>query len=882
MREDLNTNLPLLTSKLAAAPLPDPVVARPRLLRQLDAGAAGPLTLVVAPAGWGKTTLLGSWFRDHHAPLAWLTIEPAADAPRLWAYLHAALRSTEEHGELPAPGGTIDDAYLIQLAAALARRPQSVTLIIDDLHRIDDPAVIDGIDFLLGHADDRLRLVAAARTDAALPLHRWRLTGELTELHATDLAFTAAEAAELLAEQGIGLPTGHVAQLQARTEGWPVGLRLAARSLTTHPDPARFVEEFGGNHPDIAAYLAEEVLADLPAEARDALTLAAVAPRFDAALVNAVTGRTDGDELLQAAARSSGFIIPLDTRPAAYRCHRLLGELLRAEIHRRTAQEVRDLRRRAARWYAQHDQPAAALQQALAAGDWDQAVEIFTARWRDLTIDHRADDKSLPDPLPPAETVRAEPELALGCAVERLGSDDQTSAAEHLRQAEQQSAALHGERRRRFQTLLLATRLAGAEAAGDGPVAADLARRLLDLLPPEPPVDDAASPDPGTRALARCTLGAATLTAGDLTAAETELADGLRHAEPAGLPRVLLACASRLAFVQAGRGQLRAAEETARTAMAVPLDGDFGRAQRSYVHLALALVAYHRDRPDEAEANLALVDGEPVTEDAAATQVALLRAQLLQDRGDLTASHQALLAGRKRMERAAAPLLVEEFAAAEARLNLARGNAEPVLLAAWTGQDGAAPPPRLAVVLARAHLLTEDPRAAARTAPGWDTPEGESWPLPLRLEAGLIEAVAARHLGDQRRAKRLLERVLQLAEPEGFRRVFRHTDPAVRDLLTAHLDSGTAYWPLVSELTAADAGTVGGDAIPSTLAVEPLTERELTVLRYLQSILSNVEIARELSLSVNTVKTHVRNIYRKLDATRRRDAVRRARDLRLL
>ncbi|HEX5542904.1 MAG TPA: LuxR C-terminal-related transcriptional regulator [Micromonospora sp.] len=890
-------SLPLLASNLAAAPLPDPVVARPRLLRHLDAGADGPVTLLVAPAGWGKTTLLSSWFRDRRdrTALAWLSAEPGADAARLWSYLHAALSSADDPPtpaatgktaarpsdatELPAPTDPVDDEFLIHLAAALSRRSQPMTLIVDDLHRIDDPDVIGGLDFLLHHSNGQLRLVAAGRTDDTLPVHRWRLTGNLTELHAGDLAFTAEEVAELLAEHDAHLPVDHVAELHARTEGWPVALRLATRSLNGHPDPARFVAEFGGDHPDVAAYLAEEVLAHLPAEARDALSrAAAIAPWFDAGLIDALTGRTDGTVLLDAAGRC-GFVVPLGSRPAAYRCHRLLAELLRGEILRRPPQETHDLRRRAATWYASRRRPELALQQALAAGEWGRAVDIFTGQWRDLVTDCRVDE-SLPDPSPPVDAVRADPELALACAVERLGSGDSGAVDNYLHRSGLHAASLQGERRRRLELLLTATRLAAARTAGDAAAVANLARNLLDLLPAEPAAGGGAPPDPGTRALARSALGATALAAGELKEAETELVDGLRHAERVNLPRLVLACAARLALVQALQGRLRDAEQLARTATAAPADREVGRADRAHAYLALAVVAGHRDRPGEVEATLALADAEPAGEPTMAALAALVRAELLRDRGDLTASHQALLAGRELAERVA-PWLIREFIAVEAELSLLRGNVDLArqLLPRPNGEKSAEPA-RMAVALARTDLYAEDPHGAARILPDWDGPESESWPLPLRLEAGLLETVAARRIGDPRRATRLLERVLQLAEPEGFRRVFQ-TEPTVRDLLAAHLDSGTAYWPLVTELVAADDQVVLAGVAP-TVSGELLTERELTVLRYLQSILSNVEIAREMSLSVNTIKTHVRNIYRKLDTTRRRDAVRRARELRLL
>jgi LuxR family maltose regulon positive regulatory protein len=452
--------------------------------------------------------------------------------------------------------------------------------------------------------------------------------------------------------------------------------------------------------------------------------------------------------------------------------------------------------------------------------------------------------------------------------------------------------------------MVAACRLAQARRTGDQAGVTAAARQLLTLVPPDRVADggspDHVSPtDAGARVLARTALGSAALARGDLTTAEAELADGLDQTHRAGLARLIPACASRLALAYALRGGLGAAERVVRTALAAPSCGDSRHADDGHAYLALALVSAHRGRPDDAEANLSLAAGvsSPATpergpeadpigespeEPVLAALIALTRAQLRHDRGDLAGSYQALRAGRWAVDRSGSRWLAQEFIAAEARLSVTRGDPErarellcPVL------DTEARPVASLAVVLADAELRAGDPRSAARALPRWDGVPGESWPLPVRLEAGLLEAVTARLLGDQRRATRTLERVLQLAEPDGYRWVFARAHPVVRDLLSAHLDSGTAYWPLVTELVATVDGAQPGPSDGAGV-VEPLTERELTVLRYLQSILSNVEIASELSLSVNTVKTHVRNIYRKLDATRRRDAVRRARELRLL
>ncbi|MGW4461671.1 LuxR C-terminal-related transcriptional regulator [Micromonospora sp. NPDC004704] len=909
--EDRVAVAPLLASKLAVASLPGAVVARPRLFALLESGAAGPVTLVSAPAGWGKTTLLGSWYRapDNNGHRAWLSLEPGDGGSRLWSYLRAAVRSTDDPqggsgSPAPAVEGTdepVDRDFLDHLAAELSHRPEPVTLVLDDFHRIDDPDVADGLEFLLRHTGDRLRLVIGGRTDPALALHRWRLSGELTEIRAADLAFTAAEAAELLTAHGISVPADQTEELRVRTEGWPAGLRFAALALPGHPDPARFVDAFGGDASAVADYLSVEVLAGLTDEARDVLRRGAVADRVTGDLVNALTGRTDGDRVLAELERDTGFVIGLGTRPPAYRYHRMLAELLRAQQRLRPADELLDLHRRAAGWAVARELPAEALRHALAAGEWNRATGILAEHWPEL-VPYAPARPGPPAPNPPApEAVRAEPELALAYAVDALDRGNRAAASGYLRLAERQGSQLDGGRRDRFTLIAAALRLAGAQLGGEVPEVLAAAARLRALASPpgagagRPPVDLRA------RAIARTAAGAVQLATGDLVAAETELSGALADAHRAGLARTELACTSRLALVRAVRGRLAAAERDARLVVGGAFDGDVPT-DHGHAYLALALIALHRDHAADAEANLTLAGNriEQGREPAVAALAAWIRAQLGRDRGDLTGAYQLLLAGRARLgEQHRAERLSHWLLAGEADLCTAHGDlgrSRELLLAPLDEATG--PAEALAVALSRAYLHAGDLGAVARTLPDWAGPDADAWLLPVRLEAGLLDALTARAAGDHRRAARTLEEVLVLAAPDGFRRVFTRSEPPARDLLAAHLDSGTAYWPMVRELIATGAEQSGRDAITPTgtdrrdrggrLAAavpglgEPLTDRELTVLRYLQSILSNVEIAGELSVSVNTVKTHVRNIYRKLDATRRREAVRRARELRLI
>ncbi|MEV7226969.1 LuxR C-terminal-related transcriptional regulator [Polymorphospora sp. NPDC051019] len=886
MREDreVTGDLPLLASKLAVPPAPAVSVRRTRLLGLLDSGAAGPVTIVTGPAGWGKTTLLAAWARERpDGPPGWLSVDAGDGADRFWAYVRAALDTTV------GPDGPAGSDGPLRLADALARRPEPVTLVVDDFHLLDDADVLAGVDLLLRHAG--LRLVVGTRREPALPLHRFRLADELTEIRAADLTFGPDEAAELLAGHGVALPAGLVDDLHDRTEGWPAGLRLAADALKGHPEPAGLVDGFTGDHPVIAGYLAEEVLAGLPADLRDVLRRGCVADRLTGELVETLTGRPDGERLLGELERHTGLVRAAGGRPPAWRCHRMLGELLRAELHRHDPGAAADLHRRAAAWHAGQARPAEALRHALAARDWAGATGVLAGHWPELLPYVPAGPATDPAPPPPDDAVRSGPELALAYALDRLG-DDPATAGSWLRLGDELARRLTGGRRDRFVVLAAAVHLVFAQLGGDDGAVRSAASRLLALVEP--------NGDGRERAAAQAALGAARLTAGDLDGAQAVLVDGLADAEAAGPDRAVLSCGSRLALIRALRGELDAAQRIARQVLALPRCQDPVRPPDcAYAHLALAVVAAERGRPDEAEAEITAAGR--AEEPQLAALVDVVTAELRHDRGDLTGGYQALRAGRAVLSgRPTARFVALWFAVAEAELRTAHGDVDtartvlrPLVdrFRPGRGPNGSAPadgatalPAPVAVALSRTHLRGGDPRTAARLLPTWeDGRPGDR--LAVRLDAGLLDALTASRLGDRRRATRALERVLALAEPEGFRRVFVRYGPPLRDLLAAHLDSGTAYWPLVNELidaTGTAAGPVPGAPPPAPPSGEELTERELTVLRYLQSILSNVEIAAEMSLSVNTVKTHVRNIYRKLDATRRREAVRRARELRLL
>ncbi|MBX6356736.1 MAG: helix-turn-helix transcriptional regulator, partial [Micromonosporaceae bacterium] len=488
----------LLTAKLAVPAPPPELVERPRLYARLDDGVRGPVTLLGAPAGWGKTVLLSSWLGaggGHGYPVAWLSLEPGDGGEDFWRYVHAALTSCGVRLD-----GVAETAG--PQPAALARLPTPVVLVLDDLDRVTDDRTLEGLAFLLRHAAGRLRLVAAARADPALPLHRWRLRGELTELSAGELAFTVPETAELLARHGVDRPTAYAAQLHTRTEGWPAGARLAALAMRQLGNPAWFLPRFSGDDERVAGYLRGEVLAGQPAPVREVLLGTAVLGQVSAGLVEALTGRADGEGILADLERSRAFVSRLAAWPGWHRYHRLFGELLRAELRQHAPERIPQLHRSASDWLAAHGRPLDALRHALAAGDRDRATGLLARCWPEMLGHGHDEPLPVPAAAAPVDALRGDPELALAYAVDRLDRGDLDAADDMLSLACRRGRRHPAGRRDRLGPVATALRVWQAQLRGQ----LHDAGRLLDLLGEHPPA--------GAAALALTGLGAGRLAAG--------------------------------------------------------------------------------------------------------------------------------------------------------------------------------------------------------------------------------------------------------------------------------------------------------------------------------------------------------------------------------
>ena len=892
-RRHAATGMPLLASKLTAPSIPGRVVARPRLFALLDAGVERPVTLVAAPAGAGKTMLLTSWMSavSLPGPVAWLSLDHGDNDPvRFWTYVLAALCRS---GAVPAgsglqallPSPQSDDALLPSLLHGLDELASPVVLVLDDVHELTEPRVLRGIGFLVRHAPPQLRLVLSTRADPPLPLHRLLVSGRLTQLRAADLAFTVAEVAELLAEYDYRsrLSDDDLVVLQARTEGWAAGLRLAAVSMQHQPDLHRFVMELAGDDRSLAGYLVSEVLEQQPAELRSFLMRTCVVDELSGELADALTGRDDGERTLARLERANAFVVALGSRRQWYRYHPLFAELLRYELRREAPHEVTELRRRAARWYAGHRLPVDAVQQAVTVWDWGYAAELIAEHGLGLTLHGQGQGfRDLLDRLP-ADVARLDPELALLTAAERIAAADDGAEASLLL-AREQEGMLAEDRRPRFALVLAICRLLRANRAGDLDEVLAAGRAALAAHAQLGGGANVGGVAAAARAVALSGLGKAELWTGELDAAEQHLQAGEAAALGAGLDEVRLDCLSRLALLQAIGGRLSLAVRTAEAA--IGSGGEHaGASVVAGALLALALVHYQRD--DLATAGSFLqraAEGAGTAPDRPLTAaIRMIGGRLRGAQADPVGALAELGAARQELAGWDPPRLLSRWLATiEAELHLAAGDTESAtaLLGSFaTGEPVAAPE---AVALARLRLAEGDPAATVSTLSPFLDGTMPAADLDTRMRAWLLHALASHALDDVDQAAASLRHAVDLAQPEEHRRIFLDVGAPGRALVARYRDRVDVSWPFLDELAQAALDPAPAVVSPMPVLIERLSERERAVLRYLPTMLTFVEIGSELYISVNTTKSHVRSIYRKLGVVGRRDAVRRARQLQLL
>jgi LuxR family maltose regulon positive regulatory protein len=885
----------LLTTKLHVPKRRRGVVPRPRLSARLDHGSEAALTLVSAPAGFGKTTLLTEWLAAAGGrPTAWLSLDQRDNDPVIfWTYVLSALQATA-HGVgaaalalLQSSHASMDDV-LASLINDLDAVPGDIVLVLDDYHVVESRDVHEAMAFLLEHLPRHIQLVIATRADPALPLARLRARGELVEVRAGDLRFTAEEAAAYLDEaMGPALTAQDVAALEARTEGWIAALQLAALSMRGRDDVAGFIAGFAGDDRYVVDYLVEEVLQRQPGEVRSFLLQTSILSRLNGALCDVVVGQTGATAMLEALDRGNLFLVPLDDRRHWYRYHHLFADVLRARLLDEQPERVAELHQRASDWYARNGEPSEAIRHALAGGDAERAADLVelampAARQnrQETTLRHWLEAL-------PVEAMRNRPLLRLTYAGTLLQHGQVDGVEEALRDAERWLVAgppAGDELIRSVESQIAVYRAALARVTGDVEGTVAHARRVIDL---------AGEDDHLVRGSAAGLLGLAHWSSGDLTTAHRWWSDAHANLSRAGHNSDMLGVSIALADICEAQGRLRDAMVTYERGLAAATSREPVLRGAADMHVGMSELFRERNELEAARQHLAasaeLGEHAGLPQNRHRRRVALAR--LREAEGDLGGAVE-LLGEAERVYVSDMFPDVRPIAAVRARVWVAQGRVDAAM--GWAGERGLSMDEHpsylrefehitLARTLLAQYRAEGDERSLSGTTRLLDrllraAEEGER--TGSVLEILVLSALARQAAGDVPGALDRLSRALTLAEPEGYVRIFVDEGPRMATLLTSltKQENTSAY---VRRLLAAVAPADDGAPVRQHL-IEPLSSRELEVLRLLGTDLGGPAIARELFVSLNTVRTHTKNIYAKLGVNNRRAAVRRATELDLL
>jgi LuxR family maltose regulon positive regulatory protein len=895
---------PLLETKLYVPRLRPDVVARPRLSERLRRGAESRLTLISAPAGFGKTTLLTEWLASTpKRAVAWLSLDQQDSRPAtFWTYLITALQAV-------VPGIGASALPLLQATDApiepvltivineLGAVPHDVTLVLDDYHVIESADIEDGMIFLLEHLPSQVHVVIATRADPRLPLARLRARGELVEIRAADLRFSHEEAATYLnTVVGLDLTTANIELLGERTEGWIAALQLAGLSMQGRADVGGFIAGFAGNDRYIVDYLVDEVLQRQPDHVRTFLLSTSVLERLNGALCDAVTERHDSKAMLEILEHGNLFVVPLDDVREWYRYHRLFADVLQAHLLESRPDDIAALHVRASAWYQQNGDISEAIRHAMAARDFDRAADLVELA---IPVMRRARQEAALNAwikALPADVISVRPVLSVGLAGALLASGEFDEVEARLQDAEQwlpangvgsvdrasEMVVANEEEFERLPAAIQLYRAAHALAHGDVPATVRHAQQAFDLSPGD---------DHLPRAAAAGMLGIAYWITGDLEAGHQAWAECVAGLYRAGHVADTFGCSLGLADIRRVQGRLGDAMRTYEQALEIAA-AHGGPTLRGTADMYVGMSEICRERNDLPAAAQHLQQSKELGEHLGLPQNAyrwrVAMARLREAEGDLSGALD-LLNDAERVYKGDFFPNVRPVPAVRARLWVTQGSLAEAL--AWAREQGLSADDDLSymrefehVTLARV-LLAQHTKArdedALRSATGLLQRLLEAAEVGGRtgtvIEILVLQALAA---GGVSEALVPLERALTLAEPQGYVRIFVDEGAPMASLLKAAAKEGIARTyvrRLLGSFTTTDTDPRADQGL-----IDPLSERELEVLRLLATELNGPEIARTLVVSLNTVRTHTKNIYTKLDVNDRRAAIRRATELHLL
>jgi LuxR family maltose regulon positive regulatory protein len=860
------------------------LIDRHDLVAALDRAAEKQVTIISAPPGSGKTSLLRAWAgrlgQDRH--IAFMSVRPGQhDAQLFWLALLGAVRDAAGIGEALPPvtpgssGGAIVNTVLSELSASGG----PFVLVIDDLQELSSPEAIEELTELLTSLPPGVHAMVATRHDMPLHLHKLRLAGELAEIRAAQLRFTEDEARELLTASGIALPAQVAAELHQRTEGWAAGLRLAALSLAGHPDPERFVAEFSGSDRTVAEYLLAEMLERLPSEVQGLLLRTSVLDRVNGELADLLTGTTGSERILLDLEDANAFVVSLDRDRTWFRYHHMVSGLLRLELRRALPEEIPGLHRLAARWFAEYGEVADAVRHWQEAGDWPEAARLLTDHAVSLTLDGQGGTVAALLHSFPYQAETDFPGLALVYAIAELNQLRLDQAEAHLQVARSYAATAPPDRQHRLRMAIASLDLLLARLRGHFDGVFEQVQALAFPAAEQSNADVRLGAD--LRALALLNLGVTEAWSLRLADSEQHLLEGASLARSIGRPYLEVACLAHLGFTAKIHTFPLARE---RCEEAIALAARHGWETDPVIAPALVTLAgtliwtgefnlgeQWLDRARRATKG----EGEP----GVRLLMHLISALLVTARGrhaDALAEFAAAGQVQAHMasEHALTPQVTAWTIATQARLGMI--DQARVALSAIDDQLAGAGEVRTAAAAIR--LAERDPAAARRELRAVLDGSAPVYSHLAPVEACLLDALACRDLGDERAARAALERALHLAEPD--RLVLPFAVTGAWEQLATLPPREKSHAALVSDIL--DAIHEGAPARPALGLAEPLSASELRVLRYLPTNLTRPEIANELSISLNTVNTHIRRVYAKLGATDRSSAVQRGRELRLL
>jgi LuxR family maltose regulon positive regulatory protein len=871
-------------------------VSRTGLFERL--GASARVTVVSAPPGSGKSVLLRSWIGEAGLmdSAGWVLVERGdRDPQRFWLSVLGALRQTSAGSrlvrELTATPDLDGWAIVERLLKDLAPLQDRLWLVIDDVHELGSAEARRQLELLLMRGPPELRFVLATRHDLRLGLHRLRLEGELTEIRAAHLRFSLAEARELFAAAGVKLPEAALGMLYERTEGWAAGLRLAALSLAGHPDPEWFAAEFSGSERTVAEYLLAEVLERQPEEVRRLLLRTSILDQVNGELADLLTGDNGGERVLQELDAANAFVVSVDAARSWFRYHQLFADLLQLELRRTAPAEADALHRVAARWFTDHGYPVEAVRHAQAARDWASAACLLADHWPGLQLGGQAATVHAMLAGFPAEARAADAELAALAAADELAAGSLGQAERYLELAAQGMASVPPDRRGQLDVLLGMVRLLLARQRMNLPAVAEEAHRLRVLA--DAPDTAPLGLSEELRALALINLGITEYWGGRLAEAEPHLEQGITLARRIARPYLeFLGLAHRTSIATVRSSPYALAEERARQTIELAQRHgwtDDPAASIAYITLAAGLI--WRRRHEEAanwvrRAERALrAEAEPTTAIATRYVRALLELARGRDQ-EVLATFEAAERLSRLLDAPDWPLMRTRALRLHALVRLGETErAEQDI--AETGEHGLASGD-IRLALAALRIAQDDPHAATAALAPVLSGAAPVPPTTWLAHGWLLEAIARDALGDPAAARDAMRRALDTAEPDRALTAFLLHPPA-RELFDRYApDRGeqTALAAQIRSLLPAEPEPVAPEGASgpadSFRLVDPLSKSEIQALRYLSTNLSTPEIARELSLSVHTVRTHVRHLFAKLGAHGRTEAVVRARALGLL